>query len=64
VLIGRGYSYGLAARGGPGADRAVEIFRADLLRTMKLLGCASVQALSRDYLGVPPEWSADPRLVP
>ena len=58
VLIGRGYSYGLAARGAAGAERAVDIFRADLLRTMKLLGCASLQDLSPEYLGVPPGWGA------
>jgi isopentenyl diphosphate isomerase/L-lactate dehydrogenase-like FMN-dependent dehydrogenase len=56
VLVGRGYSYGLAAGGEAGATRAVEIFRADLLRTMKLLGCASVGELSREYLAVPPAW--------
>jgi L-lactate dehydrogenase (cytochrome) len=57
VLLGRGYSYGLAAGGEPGATRAVEIFRADLLRTMKLLGCASVGELSQDYVAVPPAWA-------
>ena len=56
VLLGRGYSYGLAAGGKDGAARAVEIFRADLLRTMKLLGCPSVSELSRAYLAVPREW--------
>ena len=57
VLLGRGYSYGLAAGGEAGATRAVEIFRADLLRTMKLLGCSSVGDLSREYLAVPPAWA-------
>jgi L-lactate dehydrogenase (cytochrome) len=60
VLIGRGYSYGLAARGQAGAERAIAIFRADLIRTMKLLGCASVRDLSRDYLALPP-WAVDSR---
>jgi L-lactate dehydrogenase (cytochrome) len=60
VLIGRGYSYGLAGRGQAGAERAIAIFRADLVRTMKLLGCASVRELSRDYLGLPP-WAVDAR---
>ncbi|HEX5049622.1 MAG TPA: alpha-hydroxy acid oxidase [Gammaproteobacteria bacterium] len=58
VLLGRGYSYGLAAGGKAGALRALEIFRADLLRTMKLLGCASVRELSRVYLAVPADWNA------
>jgi L-lactate dehydrogenase (cytochrome) len=59
VLIGRGYAYGLAASGSAGVDRALEIFRADLLRTMKLLGCESVQRVTPDYIGLPANW---PRL--
>ena len=54
VLLGRGYAYGLAAGGEAGATRAAEIFRADLIRTMKLLGCASVGELTSDYLSIPP----------
>src|SRR5580693_8127854 len=42
VLVGRAYAYGLAAAGEPGASRAVAILRADLERTMKLLGCPSI----------------------
>jgi 4-hydroxymandelate oxidase len=57
VLLGRGYSYGLAAGGEAGATRAVDIFRADLLRTLKLLGCASASELSRDHVAVPPAWA-------
>jgi L-lactate dehydrogenase (cytochrome) len=56
VLIGRAYAYGLAAAGEPGVARAIEILRADVIRTMKLLGCESVRALDRSYLDVPPEW--------
>ena len=41
VLLGRGTAYGLAAGGEKGVDRALAIFHADLVRTMKLLGCAS-----------------------
>jgi L-lactate dehydrogenase (cytochrome) len=58
VLLGRGYSYGLAAGGEAGATRAVEIFRADLLRTLKLLGCSSVGELSREYVAVPQTWAS------
>ena len=50
VLIGRAYAYGLAAGGAPGVARAIEILRADLERTLKLLGCPSVAALGREYL--------------
>ena len=39
VLVGRAYAYGLGAAGGPGVTRALEILRADITRTMKLLGC-------------------------
>ena len=50
VLIGRAYAYGLAAAGGPGVTRAVDILKADLTRTMKLLGCGSVTELDRSYV--------------
>ena len=50
VLIGRAYAWGLGAAGGPGVDRAIEILRADIDRTMHLLGCASVGELGREYL--------------
>jgi len=50
VMLGRGYAYGMAAAGEPGIDRALEIFRADLLRTMKLLGCRSVAELDASYI--------------
>ena len=52
VLIGRAYAYGLGAAGGPGVARAIEILRADIVRTMKLLGCGSVAALDRSYVDV------------
>jgi isopentenyl diphosphate isomerase/L-lactate dehydrogenase-like FMN-dependent dehydrogenase len=45
VLLGRGTAYGLAAGGEKGVDRALAIFHADLVRTMKLLGCASIAEL-------------------
>lgn len=50
VLIGRAYTYGLAAAGESGVTRAIEILRADLLRTMALLGCPSLSALDRSYI--------------
>lgn len=50
VLIGRAYAYGLAAAGGPGVTRAVEILKTDVTRTMKLLGCGSVAELDRSYV--------------
>jgi L-lactate dehydrogenase (cytochrome) len=56
VLCGRAYAYGLAAAGEAGAARAVEILRADLERTLRLLGCPSVAALDRSYVNVPRSW--------
>jgi L-lactate dehydrogenase (cytochrome) len=50
VLIGRAYAYGLGAAGGAGVDRAIEILRADLVRTLKLLGCTSADELDRSYV--------------
>jgi L-lactate dehydrogenase (cytochrome) len=56
VLIGRGYAYGLAAAGEAGVTRAIQIFTADLERTMRLLGCASIRELDRSYVELPAEW--------
>lgn len=56
VLIGRAYAYGLAAAGAAGVTRAIEILRADLIRTMKLLGCKSIRELNTGYVDVPHEW--------
>src|SRR5206468_5021296 len=53
VLCGRAYAYGLAAAGEAGVARAIEILRADLDRTLKLLGCASARDLDRSYVSVP-----------
>jgi L-lactate dehydrogenase (cytochrome) len=51
VLVGRAYTYGLGAAGGPGVARAIDILRTDLIRTLKLLGCASAAELDRSYIG-------------
>jgi L-lactate dehydrogenase (cytochrome) len=52
VLVGRAYAYGLGAAGEAGVTRALEILRADLERTLKLLGCPSIAALDRSYVDV------------
>jgi L-lactate dehydrogenase (cytochrome) len=57
VLVGRAYAYGLGAGGGPGVARAIEILRADVVRTLKLLGCASIKSLDRSWVDVPPTWN-------
>ncbi|MGH9456883.1 MAG: alpha-hydroxy acid oxidase [Thermoanaerobaculia bacterium] len=50
VLIGRAYAWGLGAAGGAGVTRAIDILRTDVVRTMKLLGCASVRDLDRSFV--------------
>jgi L-lactate dehydrogenase (cytochrome) len=50
VLIGRAYAYGLAAGGQAGVARALNILRTDIERTLKLLGCASIDALDDSYV--------------
>ena len=56
VLCGRAYAYGLAAAGEAGVHRAIEILKADLERTLRLLGCSSVAELDRSYVNVPKHW--------
>jgi L-lactate dehydrogenase (cytochrome) len=56
VLVGRAYAYGLGAGGEAGVTRAIEILRADLERTLKLLGCPSVRDLDGSYVDVPSHW--------
>jgi isopentenyl diphosphate isomerase/L-lactate dehydrogenase-like FMN-dependent dehydrogenase len=56
VLVGRAYAYGLGAAGEAGVSRAVAILRADLIRTMKLLGCSSIADLNKSYLNIPTDW--------
>jgi len=56
VLVGRAYAYGLAAAGEAGVNRAIEILRADIVRTLKLLGVGSVTKLNRSYVEIPIEW--------
>ena len=50
VLMGRAYAYGLGAAGEAGVRRALELMRADVERTLRLLGCASVADLGTAYV--------------
>ena len=61
VLVGRAYVYGLGAGGGEGVTRAIDILRADLVRTLKLLGCGSIAELDRSFLDLPSGWPSGPR---
>jgi isopentenyl diphosphate isomerase/L-lactate dehydrogenase-like FMN-dependent dehydrogenase len=56
VLIGRAYAYGLAAAGEVGVARALEILRADVERTLRLLGCPCLAALDSSYIST--DWHA------
>jgi L-lactate dehydrogenase (cytochrome) len=55
-LVGRAYAYGLGAGGGTGVAKAIEILRSDVVRTLKLLGCASIADLDRSFVEIPREW--------
>ena len=56
VLVGRAYAYGLAAAGQAGIERAIKILRDDVERTLRLLGCGSVQELNTSFIERPCEW--------
>jgi L-lactate dehydrogenase (cytochrome) len=56
VLCGRAYAYGLSAAGQAGVVRALEILRADMERTLKLIGCTSIAALDRSCVDAPANW--------
>ena len=47
---GRLYLYALAAGGQPGVERAIEKYKAELVRDMKLMGCTKISDLNRDNL--------------
>ena len=51
VLVGRAYAYGLGAAGRPGVARAIEILRADIVRTLALLGVGSISGLDETIVG-------------
>lgn len=50
VGVGRYYLFPLAAAGQEGVDRAVDLLRIEVERGMKLMGCTSVNQLSRENL--------------
>jgi len=52
TLIGRAYLYGLMAGGRPGVDRAIEILRTQVERTMRLLGVATLDELEPHHVTV------------
>lgn len=50
VGMGRGYLYPLAAAGQPGVERALGLMQDELIRDMRLMGCRSIDELSRANL--------------
>jgi L-lactate dehydrogenase (cytochrome) len=50
VGVGRYYLFALAAAGQAGVERALGLMRAEIERDMRLMGCRSVSALSRENL--------------
>jgi L-lactate dehydrogenase (cytochrome) len=50
TLVGRAYLYGLMAGGRAGVDRAVEILRDEIIRTMKLLQVANLADLGPGHV--------------
>ena len=50
VGVGRFYLYPLAAAGQPGVERALDLMRAEIERGMKLMGCSSINQLTRENL--------------
>lgn len=57
-MAGRAYLYALGAGGEQGVDRALSWFRADMVRTMSLLGASSVAELERALLAPAPAATA------
>ena len=50
TLVGRAYLYGLMAGGRAGVDRAITILSDEIVRTMKLLGVASLDELEPGHV--------------
>jgi L-lactate dehydrogenase (cytochrome) len=53
VLIGRPYVWGLALGGQDGVAHMLELLRAEMKRSMQLLGCPSVHDLDHSWVGAP-----------
>ena len=51
-LVGRAYLYGLMAGGERGVQRAADILRRDIIRTMQLIGVTDVAGLTPDRVRI------------
>lgn len=56
VMIGRPWAYGLAAAGEVGIASVIDVFRTGIARTLRLLGCPSLDKLDRDFVRLPATW--------
>jgi L-lactate dehydrogenase (cytochrome) len=52
AMAGRAYLYALGAAGEAGVERLLEWFRADLVRTMSLLGAVTIKDLDRSLIAL------------
>jgi len=50
ALVGRAYLYGLMAGGRPGVDRAIQILKTQIERTLRLLGVNNLAELTPDHV--------------
>jgi L-lactate dehydrogenase (cytochrome) len=58
AMAGRAYLYGLGAGGEAGVNQVLEWFRADIARTMNLLGVQAIPDINRSLISLPPDWRA------
>lgn len=58
VLVGRPWVWALAARGEAGVALCLDILRADLQRTMQLVGAPDLSALTPSIVAVPKDWTS------
>jgi L-lactate dehydrogenase (cytochrome) len=58
VTIGRPYVFALSAFGRAGVSRMLDLLREEFVRDMALVGCASVDGLSRRHLRPVDQWPA------
>jgi isopentenyl diphosphate isomerase/L-lactate dehydrogenase-like FMN-dependent dehydrogenase len=49
----------MAAAGDAGIERAIDIFRTDIVRTLKLLGCASIRDVNASHIALRPGFRVD-----
>lgn len=56
VMIGRPWAYGLAAAGEVGVASILNIFQAGIMRTLRLIGCRSLDVLDSHFVRIPADW--------